>query len=183
MSTDLTADQLSQIDDPDHFPARVGRVRRRKGETFESWRERAIEYRKVHPPRSYTKKEDREYVDEDRFEETLENARTHFLLDDEAIKRYSKATPDAPLWRNHITETERSQRTQDFYEERNLSASRLSIYEWVEKFYTLRLSEANCNLDCVQCPAAIHLNCVAQNRTAAARDGFLLPPTPHRGES
>lgn len=154
------------------LPARVGRVRRRKTEDLEDWRQRAIQYLIDNPPKP--KKEDKTNVLGDRFETTVINAQETFSLGDDDVLRFAELRPDMPAARRLATKTEAFQKTHPS-RRHAVDDIRFRMWDWITGTFILRESEANCNLDCINCPTARLLNCAAQNLTAIERDAYPTP--------
>lgn len=165
--------------DASALPKRVGRIRRRKTEDLEDWRQRAIQYLVDNPPKP--KKQAKTNVLEDRFEVSVINAQEVFKLTDEQLVLYSEVVPDMPAARRLVTKTESFQKTHPS-RRHHVDTIRYAMWEWITGTFTLRESEAICNLDCINCPTARLLNCAAQNLTAIERDAYPLPAVKHPGD-
>ena len=157
------------------FPERVSRIRRRKGEDVEDWRERAIEYVRKNPPKE--KKVSSRTPLEERFDETLDNLKNSFRLSRADLHTFADNPPDLPALAQYTPPSIKAQsrgRTGRAWWD-NLENLRRSMYLWVAATLTRKLSEANCDLDCFQCPSARVLNCAAQNQSSVQEDGITLP--------
>lgn len=151
------------------LPARVGRIKRRKGEDAEAWRARAIDYVLTNPVKP--EKKEKTSALADRFPETLQSAELHFQLSQDDLVRYARLAPEMPVSGEMFTDTERYQRLHGSARH-NVRHIRHLMWEWVCQTFVLRSTEANCDLDCWNCPAGRLLACSAQNLTALEQDGI-----------
>lgn len=175
---------LSRLPD-EEFPTRVSRIKIRKGEDFAAWRERAIQYRKENPPNVKATGDPLK----ERFGESLQSAKDYFQLTDEDLERYADPDPKMPAAAALVTETWKMQnadgKPMTRADQDGLFELRAAMFDWVEKTYTRKLSEAICDLDCFNCPGGVLLNCAAQNRSSVEEDGIATPdwlqPAPTEG--
>lgn len=168
---------------PDDFPDRVSRWRRRKGEDRDEWRERALTSLRNQPP----KKDRRDRAAwRKRSPRCLRVAEEHMGLTQEEIERYGTLFPRMKNADRIVTTTERRQRTESAPTSESLLSLRSTLFLWVEDRFSVKRSEALCDLDCFFCPSARVLLCAAHNLSAAQEDGFdfseVLTPQP-QGDS
>lgn len=150
---------------PEQFPERVGRIRKKKGESAFAWHRRALRYLEVNPP-----KPKKPSSSQERFDATIQAAKTVFGLTDAEIADLQK-----PVEAFFIkTSAEARQRSLAPADHHNLWPVRLAMFRWVEKTVQRKVSEAWCNLDCPMCPSGQALNCAAQNASAAEQDSINM---------
>lgn len=162
----------------DELPPRFHPYRKKKKQTWESWRQEII--MRIDngtidlSPRKKKSTKKTEY--DKRQKETLE-ALSSFGIKDEAVLRFC-ADPnyDDSYMRNLNVKSWQHQNDVEPCGQGGMWHLRMGMERTVRASIELKLEEANCDLMCVHCPAGSVLGCVTQNVTSIETEGINLKP-------
>jgi hypothetical protein len=167
-------EELLQLE-PEDWPDKVSRYKRRKKESPGEFRERILEM--ISSGRLVLKKKavrKQGNVLHKRTKPTLDVLRFLFGLSEEDISLCGQLDPPNPdLHRFDIPSATR-EKPPSPTDLDNLGGVRAFMSAWVCDTYGTKISEASCNLYCPRCPSGRLLTCASDNVTPAAESGYDL---------
>ena len=161
----------------DQLPDGMSRWRKKKNQTWEGWRSEIL-MRIDNGGIDLTpkKKKGKKGEFEKRKSHTL-TALTQFgVKDEEEQRRYARTDYESPHFDNLVTDTEKHQNEQEEYSRGGLWSLRNMFSLVVRDTIELKLEEANCNLECVRCPAGQVLACTVENLSMSLEEGYDMQP-------
>lgn len=168
MSRESRLQEYLQGLEPEEVPKQVSRIRQRKKESDAKWKARAIQYLQKEEKKRENKEE--KYGEASTREAILavEDALARGDIES-TIQKYQDIHAWAPLIPTyvgpHIPFPADGPKSSDIRGEMAI---------WIEQTKLSKEAEANCDLDCLNCPTERMLLCALQNRTVRKADGLNL---------